>query len=48
MGHSCFEVEITDLYRKISSKVKALVDTGASLIVLPKKIADELEIKPAF
>ena len=46
MGHSWVEVEISDLERKKSGKVKALVDTGASLTVLPKKLADELEIEP--
>ncbi|MDI6826513.1 MAG: aspartyl protease family protein [Candidatus Aenigmarchaeota archaeon] len=46
MGHSWVEVEIYDLERKKSKKVNALVDTGASLTVLPKKLADELEIKP--
>jgi len=44
MGHSWVEIEISDLERKKSSKVKALVDTGASLTVLPEKLADELGI----
>lgn len=44
MGHSWVEVEISDLEKKKSTVVKALVDTGASLTVLPKKLADELEI----
>ena len=38
------EVEISDLERKKSAKVKALVDTGASLTVLPEKLAAELGI----
>ena len=46
MGHSWVEVEISDLERRKLTKVKALVDTGASLTVLPKKLAEELEIKP--
>ena len=46
MGHSWVEVGISDLERKKSTKVKALVDTGSTLTVLPKKLADELEIKP--
>lgn len=45
MGHSWVNIEISDLARKRSRKVKALVDTGASLTTLPKKLADELEIK---
>jgi len=45
MGHSGVEVEISDLERKKSTKVKALVDTGASLTVLPEKLAGELGIK---
>ncbi|MEA2076074.1 MAG: aspartyl protease family protein [Euryarchaeota archaeon] len=44
MGHSWVEVEISDLEKKKSTVVKALVDTGASLTVLPKKLADELGI----
>ena len=44
MGHSWVEVEISDLERKKSAKVKALVDTGASLTVLPERIAEELGI----
>jgi clan AA aspartic protease len=45
MGHSWVEVEISDLERKESCTVKALVDTGASLTVLPEKLADELGIR---
>jgi len=45
MGHSWVEVEILDLERKRSAKVKALVDTGASLTVLPEKLAAELGIR---
>jgi len=45
MGHSWVYIEISNLERKKSKKVKALVDTGASLTTLPKKIADELGIK---
>ncbi|MDI6810775.1 MAG: retroviral-like aspartic protease family protein [archaeon] len=44
MGHSWVEVEISDLEKKKTTKVKALVDTGASLTVLPKRLADELGI----
>ena len=46
MGHSWVEVEISDLEKKKSTVVKALVDTGASLTVLPEKIAEELGIEP--
>ncbi|MFB0553183.1 MAG: aspartyl protease family protein [Phycisphaerae bacterium] len=46
MGHSWIDIEISDLERKHSKKVQALVETGASLTTLPKKIADELGIKP--
>lgn len=45
MGHSWVEVEISDLEKRKSSKVKALVDTGASLTVLPEELAVELGIK---
>jgi len=44
MGHSWVDIEISDLERKKSKVVKALVDTGASLTTLPKKLADELGI----
>jgi len=44
MGHSWVEIEISDLERKKSAKVKALVDTGVSLTVLPERIAEELGI----
>ena len=46
MGHSWVEIEISDLERKESAKVKALVDTGVSLTVLPERIAEELGIEP--
>jgi predicted aspartyl protease len=37
MGHSWVDIELSDLERKHSRKIKALVDTGASLMTLPKK-----------
>ncbi len=46
MGHSWVNIEVSDLERKHSTKVKALVDTGASLTTLPKKLADDLGITP--
>ena len=45
MGHSWVDIEVSDLERKHSKVVKALVDTGASLTVLPRKLAEELGIK---
>jgi Predicted aspartyl protease len=44
MGHSWIDVEISNLEKDKSREVKALVDTGASLTVLPRKLADELGI----
>jgi clan AA aspartic protease len=46
MGHSWVEIEVSNLERTRLKKVNALVDMGASLTVLPKKLAEELEIKP--
>jgi len=46
MGHSWVDIEISDLERKRCKKVQALVDTGATLTTLPRKLADELGIKP--
>jgi clan AA aspartic protease len=46
MGHSWVEIKISDLERKKSTRVKALVDTGATLTVLPEHLAEELGIKP--
>ncbi|MGQ9596601.1 MAG: retroviral-like aspartic protease family protein [Thermoproteota archaeon] len=39
-------MEISSLERKKSIKLKALVDTGASLTALPEKIAEEIGIEP--
>jgi clan AA aspartic protease len=46
MGHSWVEIEISNLEKKKSAKLKALVDTGASLTALPEKIAKEIGIEP--
>jgi len=46
MGHSWVNIEISDLERKHTIKAQALVDTGATLTTLPKKLADELGIRP--
>jgi predicted aspartyl protease len=43
---SWIKIEISDLETKLSGKVNALVDTGASLNSLHKKLPDELGIKP--
>lgn len=45
MGHSWVEVEISDWEKKKSTKVKALVDTGSTLTILPEKLAKELGIE---
>ena len=45
MGHTWVDIEISDLERKHSRQVKALIDTGASLTTLPKRLADELDIQ---
>jgi len=46
MGHTWVEVEISDLEKKHAERVNALVDTGATLTVLPKELADRLGIMP--
>ena len=45
MGHSWVEIELLNLEKTKSKKVNALVDTGASLTVLPKQLAEDLGIK---
>ena len=45
MGHTWVEIEVSDMNKKESAKVKALVDTGATLTVLPKTFAEKLRIK---
>jgi clan AA aspartic protease len=46
MGHTWVEVELSDMGRKKSAKLRALVDTGATLTVLPKAVAKKLGIEP--
>ena len=46
MGHSWVEIEVSSLERKKPVKLKALVDTGATLTALPEKIAKEIGIEP--
>jgi clan AA aspartic protease len=45
MGHAWVFVELSDMARKKSRRVKALVDTGATLTVLPAKLAESLGIE---
>ena len=45
MAHTQVEVEISDIEKGKFKKMKVLVDTGASLSVLPKRIAKELGIE---
>jgi len=45
MGHSWVEFKISNLERTRSKRLKALVDTGATLTALPRKIAEELGIE---
>jgi len=44
-GHTIVEIELSDMEGRHSEKVKALVDTGATLTTLPKSLADKLGIK---
>jgi len=46
VGHSWVEIELADMGRKKHLRVKALVDMGATLTVLPRRLAEELEIEP--
>ncbi len=48
MRHIWVDVIISDLEKRHSEKVRALVDTGAMLTVLPKVLADKLGLKPTF
>ena len=45
MSHVWVDVEIADIEKRKSVTAKALVDTGASLMVVPKKLADELGLE---
>jgi len=45
MGHSWVSIEISDLERKHTKKARAVVDTGATLTTLPKKLAYGLGIE---
>jgi aspartyl protease family protein len=43
-GHAWVEIRIANMEKTRSRRVNALVDTGASLTVLPKQLADDLGI----
>lgn len=45
MGHIYEDIIVSDFDKNNSKKVKALVNTGATLTVLPESIAKELNIK---
>ena len=45
MGHVIIDIKVSDSEKKKSATVPAIVDTGAMLTVLPKKLADELGIE---
>lgn len=46
MGHTWVEIKISDLEKRKSRRVKALVDIGASLTTLPEEVAEEVGIEP--
>lgn len=46
MSYTFVEIELANFKRTKLKKVEALVDTGASLTTLPRKLAEELEIQP--
>ncbi|RKZ30228.1 aspartyl protease [bacterium] len=45
MGHTWIDIEISNLEKTKVKKVSGLVDTGATLTAIPKKLAEELAIK---
>lgn len=45
MGHVRIEITVSNQERKKSANLQAIVDTGAMLTVLPKKLADKLGIQ---
>ena len=46
MGITTVQATIMDLGKKVSASDEFLVDTGASYTVIPKKMADQLGLKP--
>ncbi len=47
MGHVWVDAVIGDLKRRNTIRVRALVDTGATLTDTPREIAKKLNLKPA-
>ncbi len=47
VGHVWVEARFCSIDRSRCIDVKALVDTGATLSVLPKSLADEIGLKPS-
>jgi predicted aspartyl protease len=45
LGHIEAELEISNLAGTKARKVKALADTGATLTVIPQRLADELGLE---
>ena len=45
MGHTWIDIKISNLEKTSVKKVPGLVDTGATLTTIPKKLAEELSIK---
>ncbi len=46
MAHVWVEVRICSLDEKLCEDVKALVDTGTTLSVVPRRLAEKLGLKP--
>lgn len=46
MGHVWVDVKVGDPDRRRIIKVKALVDSGATLTVIPRRLANDLGLKP--
>lgn len=44
MGHVWIEIKVSNAEKEKSATVEAIVDTGALLTVVPKRLADELGI----
>ncbi len=45
MGHVRVKVRIGDVDQKRTIDVDAIVDTGATLTVIPRRLAEELDLK---
>jgi len=46
MGHVWADVEVCEPYTSKCERVRALVDTGATLSVIPRDLAEKLGMKP--